>query len=63
MTCILEWRWSDELNWRYDSHIQDTFNNPQQLSDKKNANPAYVQNNATNVHQIWRIRKNNGSEA
>ncbi len=58
MTHVLEWRWSDEPDqWRYDSHVQDSFSNPQQLADAKNANPARVPNSQTRAYAIWRVRR------
>jgi hypothetical protein len=55
MPHILEWRWSDETNWRYDSHIQDSFNNPQQLADSRNASAQPIPGGK--AYPVWRIRK------
>jgi hypothetical protein len=53
---ILEWRWSDEDKWRYDSHIQDSFQNPQQLADRQNEVCSRRPIPGGKAYQIWRVR-------
>ena len=56
---ILEWRWSHETDWRYDSYIQESFYNLQQLADGMNELSKSNSIQGSKEYKIWRIRKDN----